>query len=262
MKFSFREQKINFTMVLFLSPLFATTLLGKPVLAQQTSQSDKFFAYINYTIVSSVTSTVRVAFGFVPVNAEIQQNYQAYNNSTTTNYQGAYQWLEIELARAYTNTAVIRGSISSGLFQINFDYFLEKPIIASKNINYKLFSKSVNVARINNDKSVKNLEEIDKNLNTFTENFEGFVSILKSFLSPDKQATISDINILIESANNLRKSTYIVGEDMKNISKQVSSEKDLIAVKDMVKSLETVTLLLENLTPQLNQIHLAISTSD
>ncbi|MFM5900339.1 MAG: hypothetical protein ACKO9R_03635 [Dolichospermum sp.] len=263
MKFSFPEQKINFTMVLFLSPLFATTLLGKPVLAQQTSQSDKFFAYINYTIVSSVTTTVSVAFGPVPVNAEIQQNYQSYNdNITTTNYQSAYEWLKTQLAQAYTNTAVIRGSISSGLRKINFDYFLEKPIIASKNINYKLFSKSVNVARINNDKSVKKLEEIDKNLNTFTENFESFVSILKSFLSPDKQATISDINILIASANNLRKSTYIVGEDMKNISKQVSSEKDLIAVKDMVKSLETVTLLLENLTPQLNQIRLAISTSD
>ena len=47
-----------------------------------------------------------------------------------------------------------------------------------------------------------------------------------------------------------------------NISRQVSSEQDLIAVKDMVKSLETLTLLLENLTPQLNQIHLAISISD
>ncbi|MFM6016406.1 MAG: hypothetical protein ACKPCI_00265 [Dolichospermum sp.] len=105
--------------------------------------------------------------------------------------------------------------------------------------------------------------DVSININdTFTDNFESFVSILKSFLSPDKQATISDINILIASANNLRKSTYIVGEDMKNISKQVSSEKDLIAVKDMVKSLETVTLLLENLTPQLNQIRLAISTSD
>ncbi|MFN7527124.1 MAG: hypothetical protein ACK56T_05020, partial [Dolichospermum sp.] len=73
---------------------------------------------------------------------------------------------------------------------------------------------------------------------------------------------ITEINNLTKAVNNLRKSTYIVGEDMKNISKQVSSEEDLIAVKDMVKSIETATLLLENLTPQLNQIRLAISTSD
>ncbi|MFN9617109.1 MAG: hypothetical protein ACK55Q_18465, partial [Dolichospermum sp.] len=46
MKFSFREQKINFTMVLFLSPLFAATLLGKPVLAHQTSQSDNDVNFI------------------------------------------------------------------------------------------------------------------------------------------------------------------------------------------------------------------------
>lgn len=78
-----------------------------PVLAQQTSQSDKFFAYINYTILS-VNSTVDVGISFrSPVNAQIQQNYQPYNDNITTNYQGAYEWLQIELAKAYTNTAHI-----------------------------------------------------------------------------------------------------------------------------------------------------------
>ncbi|MFN7658165.1 MAG: hypothetical protein ACK5P3_08480, partial [Dolichospermum sp.] len=124
--------------------------------------------------------------------------------------------------------------------------------------------KSLKLAQGKDYKLVKSFQQISENIDTFTKDFEqvAVADVLSTLISPNKQVNITEINNLTKAVNNLRKSTYIVGEDMKNISKQVSSEEDLIAVKDMVKSIETATLLLENLTPQLNQIRLAISTSD
>ncbi len=122
--------------------------------------------------------------------------------------------------------------------------------------------KSLKLAQVKDYKLVKSSQQISGNIDTFTKDFEYVADVLSTLISPNKQVTITEINNLTKAVNNLIKSTYIAGEDMKNISRQVSSEQDLIAVKDMVKSLETLTLLLENLTPQLNQIHLAISISD
>jgi hypothetical protein len=261
MKLYSHQQKINFSIILLLTPLFATSFFCKNVTAGETSQSDKFFAFINYTILSA-DSTVNAGISLKGlINAEIKQNYNPYYDSTTTNSSAsAYEWLKIELAKAYTNTSVIRGSISGGIQKINFDHFLEKPVIASKSINYKLFTKSVNIARINDDKS--EIDTIDKNLSTFTESFESFVSAFNSFSSPDKQLTISDVNTLIVSANNLRKSTSIVGDDMKYVSGKNSSPEQLIAVKNMLTSLDNVTSFLEVLIPSLNNVSSSISLSE
>jgi hypothetical protein len=255
------QQKITFSIIFLLTPLFATSFFCKSALAGETNQSDKFFAFVNYTIVIA-TSNVNVGISLKGIiNAEITQNYQpVYNSTTTTSSQSAYQWLKIELAKAYTNTAVIRGSISGGIQKINFDFFHAKPIIASKNINYKLFTKSVNVARTNDDKS--EIEIIDKNLSTFTENFESFVSVFNRFSSPDKQLTISDVNTLIASANNLRKSMSSVGDDMKYRSAKNSSREQLINVKNMLTSLDNVTSFLEVLIPSLNEVSSSISLSE
>lgn len=264
MKFYSHQQKINFSIILLLTPLFATSFFCKNVLAGQSKQSDKFFAFINYTITVSTTSTLNVGISLKgPISMEMQNNYQSFYGSTTTNSsKSAYDWLDIELTKAYTNVSVIRGSIRSGIQKINFDYFSEKPIIASKNINYRLFTKSVNIARINDDESVKEIETIDTNLSIFMENFESFVSIINSFSSPDKQLTISDLNTLIASANNLRKSTSIVGDDMKYLSAKNSSPEQLIAVKNMLISLDNVTSFLEVLIPSLNNVSSSISLSE
>lgn len=229
MKFSFREQKINFAMVLFLSPLFATTLLGKPVLAQQTSQSDKFVATISYEVTDENGNCWRISL-----------NHESYSSDANI------QWIEEELVKfIQLQKAQVFGKVS------NFRHHTKIVPI-----------KSLKLVEGKDYKLVKSSQQISENIDTFTKDFEQVADVLSTLISPNKQVTITEINNLTKAVNNLRKSTYIVGEDMKNISKQVSSEEDLIAVKDMVKSIETVTLLLENLTPQLNQIHLAISTSD
>jgi hypothetical protein len=231
MKFSFREQKINFTMVLFLSPLFAATLLGKPVLAGKTSQSDKSIPSksIPRKIIDSILEKINVNVSVsvsvsVNVNANVNANYNTGSSKT----------LKPESAKSkfgFRETAV-------------------------------QLLKGQSIMALQRGKAVKRIENNMIPLDTFTKDFEQVADVLSILISTNKEVTITEINNLTKAVNNLRKSTYIVGEDMKNISKQVSSEEDLIAVKDMVKSIETATLLLENLTPQLNQIRLAISTSD
>lgn len=223
MKFSFREQKINFTMVLFLSPLFAATLLGKPVLAGKTSQSDKSIPSksIPRKIIDSIWEKINVSVSF---------SFSANANYNT----GSSKTLKPESAKSkfgFRETAV-------------------------------QLLKGQSIMALQRGKAVKRIENNMIPLDTFTKDFEQVADVLSILISTNKEVTITEINNLTKAVNNLRKSTYIVGEDMKNISKQVSSEEDLIAVKDMVKSIETATLLLENLTPQLNQIRLAISTSD
>lgn len=228
MKFSFREQKINFTMVLFLSPLFATTLLGKPVLAHQTSQSDRIVDVKPIPIP-------------IPIIGPILENiFQTVNNL-----------------------------ISNTNFNVNYNTGQPKtlkPESAKSKFGFREAAvqllKGQSIMALQRGKAVKRIENNMIPLDTFTKDFEQVADVLSILISPNKEVTITEINNLTKAVNNLRKSTYIVGEDMKNISKQVSSEEDLIAVKDMVKSIETATLLLENLTPQLNQIRLAISTSD
>lgn len=239
MKFSFREQKINFTMVLFLSPLFATTLLSKPVLAQQTSQSDKFVATINYVNISNVVISLppSVSLSLPP----LQNSFDSFEK--------AYQWADVEIIKLKQiwSNFFVRGSVTNTRTGVSTDVSTDKSLKLAQGKDYKL---------------VKSFQQISENIDTFTKDFEQVADVLSTLISPNKQVNITEINNLTKAVNNLRKSTYIVGEDMKNISKQVSSEEDLIAVKDMVKSIETATLLLENLTPQLNQIRLAISTSD
>ncbi|MFN7503050.1 MAG: hypothetical protein ACK5QV_19795 [Dolichospermum sp.] len=223
MKFSFREQKINFTMVLFLSPLFATTLLGKPVLAGKTSQSDKSIPSksIPRKIIDSIWEKINFSVSF---------SFSANANYNT----GPSKTLKPESAKSKFG-------------------FREAAV---------QLLKGQSIMALQRGKAVKRIENNMIPLDTFTKDFEQVADVLSILISPNKEVTITEINNLTKAVNNLRKSTYIVGEDMKNISKQVSSEEDLIAVKDMVKSIETATLLLENLTPQLNQIRLAISTSD
>jgi hypothetical protein len=279
MKLYSHQKKINFSIILFLSSLFAIIGYGSSALANKTSQSDKFVAFINYWFISSRTTPINTTWSgnvnvSIGINTSVSggvsgtrpsttETESSYNDSAEfSSSDEAYDWLKTELTKAGENTAAIKDTISGGIKKINFDYFLEKPIVASKNINYKLFTKSVNVAQMNGDKSVKEIEIIDKNLGTFIEDFDNFVSVFNSFSSPDKQATISDLNIFITSANKLRKSTYIVGEDMKIISVNNPSQEQLLAVKNMLESLETVTVILETVIPQLNQISLAISTSE
>ncbi len=241
MKFSFREQKINFTMVLFLSPLFATTLLSKPVLAQQTSQSDKFVATINYLNISN---------GVISLPPSVSLSFPPLQNSFDS-FEKAYQWADVEIIKLkqIRFNFFVRGSVTNTRTGVSTDVSTGKSLKLAQGKDYKL---------------VKSFQQISENIDTFTKDFEqvAVADVLSTLISPNKQVNITEINNLTKAVNNLRKSTYIVGEDMKNISKQVSSEEDLIAVKDMVKSIETATLLLENLTPQLNQIRLAISTSD
>ncbi len=228
MKFSFREQKINFTMVLFLSPLFATTLLGKPVLAGKTSQSDKIVDVkpipIPIPIIGPILENIFKTLNILVNNVNFNANYNTGSSKT----------LKPESAKSkfgFRETAV-------------------------------QLLKGQSIMALQRGKAVKRIENNMIPLDTFTKDFEQVADVLSILISTNKEVTITEINNLTKAVNNLRKSTYIVGEDMKNISKQVSSEEDLIAVKDMVKSIETATLLLENLTPQLNQIRLAISTSD
>jgi hypothetical protein len=232
MKFSFREQKINFTMVLFLSPLFAATLLGKPVLAHQTSQSDND--------VNFIPIPANDPFKFI---ASILENIFNTVNNVVDNIH-------------LTGSANYNTGPSKTL----------KPESAKSKFGFREAAvqllKGQSIMALQRGKAVKRIENNMIPLDTFTKDFEQVADVLSILISPNKEVTITEINNLTKAVNNLRKSTYIVGEDMKNISKQVSSEEDLIAVKDMVKSIETATLLLENLTPQLNQIRLAISTSD
>ncbi|MBD2269047.1 hypothetical protein H6F62_09775 [Anabaena sp. FACHB-1391] len=228
MKFSFREQKINFTMVLFLSPLFATTLLGKPVLAGKTSQSDKIVDVkpipIPIPIIGPILENIFKTVNILVSNTNFNANYNT----------GQPKTLKPESAKSKFG-------------------FREAAV---------QLLKGQSIMALQRGKAVKRIENNMIPLDTFTKDFEQVADVLSILISPNKEVTITEINNLTKAVNNLRKSTYIVGEDMKNISKQVSSEEDLIAVKDMVKSIETATLLLENLTPQLNQIRLAISTSD
>lgn len=232
MKFSFREQKINFTMVLFLSPLFAATLLGKPVLAHQTSQSDNDVNFIPipandpFKFIASILENIFNTVNNVANNIHLNGNAN-YNT-------GPSKTLKPESAKSKFG-------------------FREAAV---------QLLKGQSIMALQRGKAVKRIENNMIPLDTFTKDFEQVADVLSILISPNKEVTITEINNLTKAVNNLRKSTYIVGEDMKNISKQVSSEEDLIAVKDMVKSIETATLLLENLTPQLNQIRLAISTSD
>lgn len=215
-------------MVLFLSPLFATTLLGKPVLAHQTSQSDRIVDVKPIPIP-------------IPIIGPILENiFQTVNNL-----------------------------ISNTNFNVNYNTGQPKtlkPESAKSKFGFREAAvqllKGQSIMALQRGKAVKRIENNMIPLDTFTKDFEQVADVLSILISPNKEVTITEINNLTKAVNNLRKSTYIVGEDMKNISKQVSSEEDLIAVKDMVKSIETATLLLENLTPQLNQIRLAISTSD
>lgn len=228
MKFSFREQKINFTMVLFLSPLFATTLLGKPVLAGKTSQSDKIVDVkpipIPIPIIGPILENIFKTLNILVNNVNFNVNVGIEPSKT----------LKPESAKSKFGSREAAAQLLKGQ----------------------------SIMALQRGKAVKRIENNMIPLDTFTKDFEQVADVLSILISTNKEVTITEINNLTKAVNNLRKSTYIVGEDMKNISKQVSSEEDLIAVKDMVKSIETATLLLENLTPQLNQIRLAISTSD
>ena len=236
MKFSFREQKINFTMVLFLSPLFATTLLGKPVLAHQTSQSDNDVNFI----------PIRTDDPFQFIASILENIFNTVNNTVDN----------------VTKNIHLNGNVNYNTGQPK----TLKPESAKSKFGFREAAvqllKGQSIMALQRGKAVKRIENNMIPLDTFTKDFEQVADVLSILVSPNKEVTITEINNLTKAVNNLRKSTYIVGEDMKNISKQVSSEEDLIAVKDMVKSIETATLLLENLTPQLNQIRLAISTSD
>ncbi|MFN5955524.1 MAG: hypothetical protein ACK6A9_22620 [Dolichospermum sp.] len=237
MKFSFREQKINFTMVLFLSPLFAATLLGKPVLAHQTSQSDKSIPSKPTNIKEIIKEIIKVIIRYILPNimgAKVEAEALA---STLA---------EVEVNTQPSKTLKPESAKSK---------------FGSREAAVQLL-RGQSIMALQRGKAVKRIENNMIPLDTFTKDFEQVADVLSILISPNKEVTITEINNLTKAVNNLRKSTYIVGEDMKNISKQVSSEEDLIAVKDMVKSIETATLLLENLTPQLNQIRLAISTSD
>lgn len=281
MKLYSHQKKINFSIILLLSSLFAIIGYGSSAFANQKTQSDKFVAFINYWVITSKTTPINPTYSgnvnlSVGINTSLSvggsvtspsttQTQSPYNNSAEfSSPDEALSWLKTQIIKANGNAALIKGTLTFNVekIKINFDYFSEKPIVASKNINYKFFVKSVNVAQMNGNKSVKEIETIDKNLSIFIEDFDNFVSVFNSFLSPDKQATISDLNIFITSANKLRKSTYIVGEDMKTISVNNPSQEQLLAVKNMLESLETVTFILETVIPQLNQISLAISTSE
>jgi len=243
------QPKIVFSIILLLTPLFATSFFCKSVLAGETKQSDKFFAFVSYDIVNKNSPNVVVK--------SVPNSKGGFDSN-----QSALDWIVGELKNAGINADQTMKNLRLYTKKTSFDYFSEKLVIASKNMSYKFFTKSVNVARINDDKSTKEIETIDTNISTFIENFENFVSVFKSFSSPDQQLTISDVNTLIASANNLRKSTSIVGDDMKYVSSKNSSPEQLIAVKNMLTSLDNVTSFLEVLIPSLNNLSSSISLSE
>ncbi|MBD2140964.1 hypothetical protein H6F39_06095 [Anabaena sp. FACHB-1250] len=202
--------------------------MGKPVLAGKTSQSDKIVDVkpipIPIPIIGPILENIFKTVNILVSNTNFNANYNT----------GQPKTLKPESAKSKFG-------------------FREAAV---------QLLKGQSIMALQRGKAVKRIENNMIPLDTFTKDFEQVADVLSILISPNKEVTITEINNLTKAVNNLRKSTYIVGEDMKNISKQVSSEEDLIAVKDMVKSIETATLLLENLTPQLNQIRLAISTSD